>query len=186
MRLILPLLACLTSSTIAAPIATPNNQATHDSLIIDRAISRSQTALSNLAKTIDTYYTTPTRNALTQQRLISDDAQSAIDALTQGANAIQSGPAATQMEKPRIVIAAKELLDQIRKTSDSWVKAKSLIVSNGGRGPIGESIRKEANAANSFAAALTGKMPGGQADGLAGWYARSVGEAVARAVVAFN
>lgn len=186
MHFTLPLLACLSVSALAAPIATPNDLATRETIIIDRAISRAQTALTNLAKTIDGYYSAPTRNAAIQQRLISDDSQSAIDALTQGAASIQSGPAASAMEKPRVIIAAKELLDQIRKTSDSWVKAKSLIVSSGGRGPIGASVRKQGNAANQFAAALVNKMPGGQADGLAGWYATSVNQAVAKAVAAYS
>jgi hypothetical protein len=186
MRLILPLLACLTSSIFAAPIATPNDLATRDSIIIDRAISRSQVALTNLAKTIDGYIRSPNSNTAIQQRLISDDSQGATDTLNQGASSIQSGPPASNIEYPRILIAAKELLDQMKKTSDAWVKAKSLIVSSGGRGPIGESVRKQANAANSFAAALSSKMPGGQADGLANWYARSVNEAVSKMVFAYN
>jgi len=186
MRFTLPLLACLASSAFAAPIASPNDLAVRDTILIDRAISRSQLALTNLQKTVDNYYAAPSRNAATQQRLISDDGQGAVDALMQGATSIQSGPPATQLEKPRVVIAAKDLLDQIRRTSDSWVRAKSVVVSSGGRGPIGDIVRKQSNAANQFAAALVARMPGGQSDGLAGWYTRNVNEAVAKAVTAYN
>lgn len=153
---------------------------------MERAISRSQAALVNLAKTIDGYYYAPTRNAITQQRLINDDSQGAVDALVQGTESLSIGPTVDRLEKPRMVVQAKELLDQIRKTSDAWVRAKTLIVGNGGRQAIGEVVKKQGNAANNFAATLVSKMPGGQTDSLAGWYAKEVNQAVAKAVAAYN
>ncbi|TID25051.1 hypothetical protein E2P81_ATG04157 [Venturia nashicola] len=186
MQFTLPILACFASISLAVPIATPNELATRDAIIIDRAISRAHVALNNLVKSIDGYYFAPSRHAVSQQRLISDDSQVAVDALTQGAQQISAGPPVDRLEKAGVVLRAKDLLDLLRKTSDSWVRAKSVIVSSGGRQTIGQAVKKQANAANTFAAALVHKMPGGEAEGLATWYELEVNQAVYKSVVAFN
>lgn len=59
-------------------------------------------------------------------------------------------------------------------------------MSSGGRQPIGEAVKNQASAANSFATALVRKMPGGERDALADWYEREVNQAVKKSVVAFN
>lgn len=186
MRLTLPLLACLASMSLAAPIATSNDLVPRDTIIIDRAITRIETALANLQKTVDAYYFAPMKNPAIQQRLINDDSQDAVTAMTQGAQSISQGPPANELEKARVSVNAKRLLDQIRKTSEAWVRAKTLIVSNGGRGAIAEVVKRQANAANQFATALVAKMPGGNRDNMAFWYQKEVNQAVASAVAAYN
>ncbi|KAE9977438.1 hypothetical protein BLS_001421 [Venturia inaequalis] len=186
MHFTIPILACLAGMSLASPTAIPNDLATRDTIIVDRSLAKAQAALTTLTKSIDAYFWSPQRNAATQQRLITEDAQVVIDALTQGAQQISTGPTVDRLQKPTVVVKAKELLDQLRKTNDSWVRAKSLIVGNGGRQAIGDAVRKQANAANSFATALVSKMPGGEGEPIAFWYEKEVKQAVQKSVAAFN
>ncbi|QDS75429.1 hypothetical protein FKW77_003750 [Venturia effusa] len=171
---------------LAAPIAAPIDLVARDTTVLDRAISRSSSALTNLAKTIDGYYHAPTRNAATQQKLINDDLKGAVDALDSGAKLITSTPPINALEKPAIVIKSKDLLDQIRKVSDSWVKTKTLIVANGGKQAIGDAVRQQARSANNFASVLISRMPGGDKEEMAKWFEREVNQAVTKSVVAFS
>lgn len=185
MRFTLPLLACIASLSFAAPIATPNELAPRDATVVDRAVSRSQSALLNLQKSLDAYYHSLSKTEI-QQTLIMSDSEAAVDALNGGAKLITTGPQVDRLEKAVVATRSKELLDQIRKVSDSWVRCKSAIVGSGGRSTVADAVRKQASAANNFATTLVSKMPGGDRDGIAVWFEKEVNQAVTRSVVAFT
>jgi hypothetical protein len=162
MRLILPLLAYLSTGALASPI----NLSSQDTVIIERAVQDATVALQRLDTTISQYTRRPRDNPGAQQRQVDEDSAATIEAFSRGASRMKSVPQLTHNEGRFILPKVNALVFQIQSTiGGTMVGARSIIVYAGGQRPVVDSLMKQQSAAAEFAKTLISKMPTGDAAG---------------------
>jgi hypothetical protein len=155
MRLILPLLLCLSSSILAAPTALlPQDAINMERVLLDISI-----AVQRLDSTVSRYARNPSDRPDFQQRQVNDDNSALTNAFSQGASRIRSEPVARHVEI-KLAQAINNLNGQIQTTiGGTYVLARRVILDAGGQRPIVDLLRMQQAAATDFTRTLVAKLP---------------------------